>query len=168
MEGLFNTALAMRWAHILTAIVVLGALIFYWLVLVPAARAALSEADAAKLREAIMKRWKPFVHGSILLFILSGLYNFTQVTAPMHDGQPQYHMLFGIKFLLAILVFVGIIVTSSTRAWSVKLRENGLVWSGLLIVGLAIVLIGGAMKQMPNAAPETPAPIESEAPATEE
>jgi len=36
----------------------------------------------------------------VALLLISGLYNYLAVTRVQHAGQPLYHMLFGIKFLL--------------------------------------------------------------------
>lgn len=149
MDTTLALAAAMRWIHILAAVTVAGSIFFYVIVLRPAMRKSLDPAQSASLRDAMMRRWKMLVHPSILLFLVSGFYNYLQVTAPLHNEQPLYHALFGVKFLLAILLFALAIVLTSTRAWSVRWRESGAAWIVLTLVTVAVVLIGGVMKVMP-------------------
>ncbi len=149
-------ALAMRWIHVLCAVAVGGSILFHWLILRPAANKSLTPDQHRALRDAIMKRWKMMIHPSIVLFLISGFYNYIKVTAPLHDGQGLYHALFGVKFLVSIAAFALAIVLTSTRKWSEKWRDGRLGWT-LLAVGIVVlVLIGGYMKRMPNAASVAP------------
>ena len=59
-----------RWTHIGTAIVLVGGTCFMRFVLAPAA-SQLPDAEHAKLKELIMGKWKRFVHGGIVLFLVS-------------------------------------------------------------------------------------------------
>ena len=45
-----------------------------------------------------------FIHFGILLFIVSGFYNFARAI-PGHKGDGLYHALMGTKILLALLLF---------------------------------------------------------------
>lgn len=143
--------LLMRWTHVGTAIVVVGALVFYLLVYVPIAKRVLSEEERERLREPLMRRWKMFIHPPIVLFLISGFYNYIFVTSALHQGQGLYHALFGVKFLLALGIFALLIIMTSTMAWSEKMRKKQGLWSVLLVLGAAIVLLGGFMKVMPQA-----------------
>ena len=117
MESEFLLALLMRWIHIVTAVVLAGGLFYYRFVFTPVAQKALSEEEREKLHEPLMRRWKLFVHPPIVLFLVSGFYNYLAVTRFLHEGQPLYHILFGIKFMLALGVFTIAIVVTSTMAW---------------------------------------------------
>ena len=139
----------MRWIHMLSAIAVAGGIFFYVLVLRPALAKALAPEHAAMLREPLMRRWKLIVHPSIVLFLLSGFYNYLVVTSPMHEGQGLYHALFGVKFLLSLALFGFAIVLTSTRTWSARWRESRGAWLALTLITLAVVLLGGVMKVMP-------------------
>ena len=143
--------LLMRWIHVGTAIVVVGGLIFYRLVFVPVAEKVLSEEERGRLWEPLMRRWKMFIHPAIVLFLVSGFYNYMFVTSALHQGQGLYHALFGVKFLLALGLFGLSIVMTSTMSWSEKLRQKRVLWSVLLVLGTTLVLIGGFMKVMPTA-----------------
>ena len=144
--------LLMRWIHVGTAIVVVGGLIFYRLVFAPVAERILSEEERERLREPLMRRWKMYIHPPIILFLISGFYNYFFVTSAQHQGQGLYHALFGMKFLLALGVFALLIVMTSTMDWSQKLRKNQALWSVLLVLTAVVVLLGGYMKVMPKAA----------------
>lgn len=139
----------MRWIHMLSAIAVAGGIFFYVVVLQPAMARALSSEQVSALREFVMRRLKMIVHPSIVLFLASGFYNYLAVTSPMHEGQGLYHALFGVKFLLSVVVFGLAIVLTSTRPWSARWRENRRAWLALTLITLAVVLIGGVMKLMP-------------------
>ena len=144
--------LVMRWIHILSAIVALGGAIFIRFVMMPSAQQVLEDETHAKLRAAITRRWMKFVHTCILLFLISGFYNYLVVLRPIHDGQAIYHALFGIKFLLALVVFALAVALTSLKPWSEKLRANAKFWMMLLVV-LAVIIVGisGALKFIPPA-----------------
>lgn len=153
MDSVALTPLIMRWMHILCAVVTGGGILFYWLALAPAMRKVLAPEQATALLGAVMGRFKIYVHVSILLFLVSGFYNYMVVLRPLHDGQAIYHALFGVKFLLAIVVFALAVVLTSTRPWSAKLRAGKVGWLVLSVGVTAIVLIGGYMKLIPAVKP---------------
>lgn len=150
MEASLVAALVMRWLHILSAIALVGSVLFYWYALRPVVATVLTEDQREPFRNALVRRWRMLVHPPILFFLISGFYNYLAVTRFQHEDQPLYHALFGVKFLLALGVFgLGIAVTS-TRSWSTNLRIKPGIWAALLITSLAVVLIGGYMKVMPK------------------
>lgn len=145
----FALKLIMRWIHILCAILLLGGTAFVWMVLRPVAGSVLDADTHAKLREAVAKKWKVLMMIYVTGFLVSGFYNFLAVTRFEHDGQPQYHMLFGIKFLLAMAVFALAMMLSSSKGYAEKMRANGHLWLGLTVaLGILVVLIAGYMKVM--------------------
>ncbi|MCC6696295.1 MAG: hypothetical protein IT365_11750 [Candidatus Hydrogenedentes bacterium] len=148
-------ALIMRWAHILSAVTAVGGVFFMRFVLMPSAQAALSQEAHESLRAAILKRWQHVVHTCILLFLVSGFYNYLLITRHLHEDQPIYHMLFGIKFILALAVFTLALMLSSTRPWSAAVRANARFWLAVLAL-LSVVIIG--MSGVMRALPHTPSP----------
>ena len=144
--------LLMRWMHILAAIVALGGSFFVRFVLMPSAHQVLDDKTHGELRAAVTRRWMRFVHTCILLFLVSGFYNYLVIQAPAHHGQPMYHMLFGIKFLLALVVFALAVALTSLKPWSEKLRANAKLWLGVLVaLAIVIVLISGYLRAIPHA-----------------
>ena len=141
--------LLVRWRHIFGAIFLLGVAFYLRMVLMPAAAENLEGESAQKLRQGVMARWRKILPVLILVLIVSGLYNFMAVTRFAHEGQPQYHMLFGIKFILAFAVFMLASMLSGKKAISQKLQQNAALWVGITIaMGIAIVMIAGYMKMM--------------------
>jgi len=142
--------LIMRWIHILTAIVAVGGSFFLRVVLMPAASAVLSREEHNKLRPVLLRRWQKVVHVCIALFLLSGLYNYLAVTRHLHEGQPLYHALFGVKFLLALGIFTLAVLLTSLKPYTERLRTNSRFWLSLLLtLAFLVVLISGYMKQIP-------------------
>lgn len=138
-------AVLMRWLHIGASIAAVGGSAFLWLVFLPAAKRTLTPETFAELRAAMHRRWAMVVHCSILLFLVSGFYNYLFVTRFGKEG--AYHMLFGIKFLLALVVFALAIGITSRMSWAEGMRANPRLWTGVLLVfASAVVLVGGYMK----------------------
>lgn len=141
--------LIMRWTHVICAIIVVGGLFYTRFVVAPALRSTLSDEDRARLHETLMNKWKPLLAMCMLLFLASGFYSYLFVTRFDHVEQPLYHALFGIKLLLAMLLFALAFVVSSTMDWSDKLRENRLMWTLVVLVMFVVVLIAGFLRTMP-------------------
>ena len=156
--------LLLRWAHILAAIVAMGALVFARFGLVP----ALGDLDAPtrdRIHEAIRRRWLPWVIGAIAVLLASGLANFLLFNARVKaegwaDGawmrQTSYHALFGAKFLLAMVTFYfasALVGRGEGTRW---VREDRAKWLTVTLgCMLAVVLLSGWMRQLhtgPNTA----------------
>ena len=135
-----------RWVHVGTAIVIVGGTVFVRFILMPAA-AGLPDAEHAALRERLMSRWKMVVHTGVLLFLLSGFYNYLAVMLPQHRGDKLYHALLGTKIILAFVVFfVAIALTGRSKGTQV-FRQNARTWLGVNIVLAALIVgISGFLK----------------------
>jgi len=128
-----------RFAHVGTAIVVLGGSIFMRFVLMPAANQLPTEAHD-QLRAAVLAKWKRFVHGGIAVFLLSGFYNYMRLM-PGHRGDKLWHMLIGIKMLLALVVFfLASALVGKSKAFE-GLRQQRAKWLGIVIF-LSLVIVG--------------------------
>ena len=156
--------LLLRWAHVLAAIVAMGALVFARFGLVP----VLGELDSAtrdRVHEAIRRRWLPWVIGAITVLFASGLANFLLFNARVKaegwgDGtwmrQTSYHALFGAKFLLAMVAFYFASALVGRGAGTRWVREERAKWLSVTVgCMLAVVLLSGWMRQLhtgPNVA----------------
>ena len=136
-----------RWVHIYTSIVIVGGTVFLRFVLAPAAASALPDAEHSALRERVVGIWKRFVHAGILLFLLSGFYNYLAVTRPNHKGDALYHALMGGKILLAFVVFfLGSALVGKSSAFQ-KIRDKRNAWLSVVIILAAIIVgIAGFLK----------------------
>ena len=156
--------LLLRWAHVLAAIIAMGALAFARFGLVP----ALGDFDAAtrdRIHDAIRRRWLPWVIGAITVLLASGLANFLLFNARVKaegwaDGewmrQTSYHALFGVKFLLAMVAFYFASALVGRGAGTQWVRDDRTKWLSVTLgCMLAVVLLSGWMRQLhtgPNVA----------------
>jgi uncharacterized membrane protein len=168
-------ALLLRWIHIASATLAIGAPFFVRFALLPAAGKALDDAAHQKLRAAINSRWSRFVYILITLFIITGLITFlvplrvdgVLVTARWKDFSPAdkqlYHMVFGIKMLAALgIFFLASVLAGKTETFA-PLRKKAKLFLSVLLVLAAILLVcsstlrylprGGQPVEIRNAAP---------------
>lgn len=151
------TLLALRWAHVLAAIVMMGGLVFARFALLPALEAE-ETATRDRIHDAIRRRWLPWVIAAITLLLASGLANFILFNARVKEEgwangawmrQTSYHAIFGVKFLLAMVVFYfasGLVGRGAGTQWMRNARGRWL--SVTLALALGIVLISGWMRQL--------------------
>ena len=145
--------------HLLVAILIAGSVFIQWRAVHPAVT---SEEGGEKVREGIRRRWAPFVHLGSLLLIVTGLYqlmvhglataeyqNENQKT--LDDPGMPYHMLFGIKFLLAMgALFIGSAMVGRSEALA-GIRRNGGMWLGLAVMLIiAVVVISRLLAGLPE------------------
>jgi hypothetical protein len=149
--------LLLRWAHVLAAIIAMGALVFSRFALLP----ALDVLDAAtrdRLHDALRRRWLPWVIGAITVLLASGLANFLLFNGRVRAEQwgaggwmreTSYHALFGVKFLLALVAFYfasGLVGRGSGTQW---IRDDRAKWLSVTLgLMLAVVLLSGWMRQL--------------------
>ena len=149
--------LLLRWAHVLAAIVAMGALVFSRFALLP----TLDSLDAAtrdRIHDQIRRRWLPWVIGAITVLLASGLANFLLFNGRVKaehwgDGTwmraTSYHALFGAKFLLALAAFYfasGLVGRGESTQW---IRNDRAKWLSVTLgLMLAVVLLSGWMRQL--------------------
>lgn len=145
-----------RWFHLAAVIVAVGGTVFIRLVFHPALKSGLPDEAATSVREAVLRRWGRFVHLCIVILIITGTYN-TLVQVPRHPvvpGQmPIYHVLLGIKLILALgLFFIASVLVGRSQTFEGMRRKRPL-WLGVGI-GLAavIVLLSNILKNLPPTA----------------
>jgi len=146
-----------RWAHVGTAIVLIGGSVFMRFALLPAA-AKLSDEEHDKLREGIMSTWRKFIRIGILLFIISGFYNFSRMV-PNHKGDSLYHALVGTKILLAFAVFFLASALAGRSKTFEGMRQNRKKWLTVTVLLAAIIVgISGFVKVRKYTPPVDAAP----------
>lgn len=146
---------ALRWGHILAAIVAVGGLFFARFGLLPGLNAV--DADAqAKIHESIRRSWLPWVILAITLLLVTGLVNLVLFLYRVDeekwaDGlwmkQERYHLLFGIKFLLSMVVFYFASALVGRGQGTQWVRNSRAFWlSFTLLLAVAVVLLSGWMR----------------------
>lgn len=144
MEFFVNAA--SRWIHVSTAIVLIGGTVFMRYVLTPSAE-QISPAEHDRLRELVMATWRKVVRGGILLFLLTGFYNYLAVALPQHPHDKQYHMLMGIKILAALGVFFLAEALVGRSAALAPMRQKRKTWLlVLIVVAFTIVAISSLLR----------------------
>ena len=153
MDPMTYLIILSRWIHVGTAIVVLGGSVFMRFVLMPAA-AQLPDQEHQALRERVLGRWKRFVLVGIVLFLATGFYNYIAVAIPRvseggeaADHAKLYHMLMGIKILLAAAVFFLASALVGRSPALEGFRRDRKKWLGITILLAAIVVaLAGVLK----------------------
>ena len=120
----------MRWLHISSMTALIGGMLYGRIV----------EKQAHETGNLISGKaaaaYRPIVLVSVAGLIVSGLFNL--MTNPGHS--PRYHMLFGIKVLLALHVFaIAFLVTQPVNPRRGRLM-TGAVISGLIILAISAYL----------------------------
>ena len=128
-----------RWAHVGTAVVVVGGSVFMRFILMPSA-AQLPDEQHDALRQRVLGRWKRFVHAGIALFLISGFYNYVRAV-PLHHGDTLYNILLGIKMLVAFVIFFLASVLVGRSARFEPMRRDAKKWL-LVVITLATLVIG--------------------------
>jgi uncharacterized membrane protein len=143
--------LIMRWTHILAAIALAGGTIFRRFALLPAV--AEIPADARQqLATALRTRWSKVVMISSGLLLISGLVNFMLIVTRFDIPKAAfpgslYHMLFGIKFLIALVVFVIAALLTGRTALADRLRQKEKFWLSFnMFLAILLVVLGGLLK----------------------
>jgi len=122
----------MRWLHIASTAALVGGLLFGRLVMAPSV-ASLAPEAGEKMWERAAAAFRPVVIAAICFLVISGIYNI--LSNPGHT--PKYHMLLGIKLLLALHVFaVSLLITRPVNPRRVRMM-TGTVISGLIIIAIA-------------------------------
>lgn len=176
MDSTTLLSLVLRWAHVLAAIVALGGIVFARHALLPAL-GELSPADRDRMHEAMRRRWLPWVIGAITVLVASGLANFLIFNARVKASPEEwggtwmrdtsYHALFGVKFLIAMVMFYFASALVGRGAGTQWVRDDRARWGGVtLVLGVIVVLISGWMRQL-HTGPNAPAAtVPASAPAT--
>jgi uncharacterized membrane protein len=128
----------MRWLHLSSVVTLIGGIFYARFVMTPAGHTLSPDARTA-LDEAAAARFRPIMFAGIAGLLVSGIYNY--LLKPGHS--PLYHMLFGVKILLALHVFsVAILVTAPKN--SRRARQL----FGAAVSGLTIILISAYLKSI--------------------
>jgi putative copper export protein len=128
----------MRWLHFSSMAALVGGILYGRFVMTsslggldPSARAAFDRRAAAGYR--------PLVLAAVIGLIVSGTYNL--LTNPGHT--PKYHMLLGVKLMLALHVFaVAFLITQPENPRRARMM------TGTLISGLAILAISAYLRRI--------------------
>jgi uncharacterized membrane protein len=135
----------MRWAHIASAVVLIGGILYARAVAFPALANAGEDDGPGPLFERLTLRYRPMVYAAIAGLVVSGLYNFL-----IHRGHTRYfYTWFGIKILLALHVFAAsILAVRPSEATPQEETRRLRRMTGVVVSGLLIILISAYLRRI--------------------
>jgi uncharacterized membrane protein len=142
--------LLLRYMHILGAITLMGGTIFMRFALRPVVVQMPPDARAT-LHEEVRRRWAKFVMVATLLLLVSGIANLALAGRNEYEpvlGMPKgYHMVVGIKLLLALPIFFIAAILMGRTSLAKRMQASAEMWMNLnLTLALVMVLIGGGLR----------------------
>jgi hypothetical protein len=140
-------ALLSRLAHIFSAVILAGGLVYMRMMVVPPRERATVAGDSAdRYFFGLRGRWATCVMICATFLLASGLYNYiAKVRAEKFDM--AYHALFGAKFVLGLFVIFAASVVGGRSAGAQKARDRMRAWLNLAIaVAVVVILIGSTMR----------------------
>jgi len=141
MGSLFWFNVFTRWLHLTSAVVGVGALIFWRLVLIPAEQTR-DAPGRQKLMGDILPPFRRIVHSALGLLLLTGGYNFW-VAIPKVGAltyRALYHSIIGTKIVLVLVLFGMVTSELSSSPASGNMQEGRRRWVTLIII-LALVIL---------------------------
>jgi putative copper export protein len=136
--------IVLRWSHILGGILLAGGLYYQWWV-----RPRGSDEDRnlyQSWQDRTRRRWSVVVMLATLLLLISGLAN-TALISIGYRLPGYYHLLLGIKLLLALVVFFLAAALAGRSALAQRLRADSGRWLSILaLLNLLIIGLAGVMK----------------------
>jgi hypothetical protein len=152
-DSLFWLFLILRYMHILGAIALMGGTIFMRFALRPVVVGMPPEARAA-FHEQVRSRWAKFVMVATLLILVSGVTNLAMASRFTFEEKPfgvSYHMLVGVKFLLALPIFFIAAALMGRSNMGKRMQANAELWMNInLTLALVMVLMGGLLRFVPR------------------
>ena len=149
-DPLFPLLLLLRYMLILGAIALMGGTIFMRFALRPVV-VGLPTDTKATIHDQVRSRWSRFVMLASALLLISGIFNLA--LAGRYDFEPVlgmpkgYHMVVGIKFLLALPIFFIAALMTGRSSLAKRVQANAELWMNVnLTLALLMVLIGGYLK----------------------
>ncbi len=125
-------AIFFRWLHVMSACVLIGSVFFYQ-VLLPAGTAAMEPG----VREAAERRWrrgfKLTVHITLLMFLISGVYNAIRNWSIYKIHSPLIHSAFGLHMLLGLGAITLLMIVLAGREPKAG-RAGWIRWALILLV----------------------------------
>ncbi|QDU95082.1 Cytochrome oxidase subunit II [Lignipirellula cremea] len=134
-----------RWAHILSAIALVGGAMFMRFAFLPGAE-FLSEENRETLAQEIRKRWSKVVMAAAGFLVLSGIFNMV-MTMKTWELPKFYHPVIGIKMLLGIVVLLLASMLVGRSPAAAKMQKNLKFWLSLnLVLAVTVVCLGGFLR----------------------
>lgn len=144
---------ALRWLHIVGAVVAVGGAVFIRFVLLPSA-ATLPEEQRQPFRAEVIRRFGKLFLAAIGILFLTGFANYIIYEMPQHREQGVYHGIIGAKILFAIgVAFIGSALVGRSPAFE-GIRRRAPRWLAInILLALVIIALAGIARQIPTTGP---------------
>ncbi len=136
--------IAMRYLHIVSAIVAVGGLAFAAFCLTPAVR-VLDDSFRASVMKLVQLRFRRVVWVAIFGLIVTGTYNWVRAAEAYKVMGAKGNALIGTKVLLAMVLFS--IVAAESVGW-LSPKKPGVLTSVKLLLAAAVILLGSILRKM--------------------
>ena len=151
MDEMFWLNVVVRWVHVASAVVALGATLAMRFVVLPALSGL---PNAGEVMGALRGRVKRLVHAALGLLLISGFYNYIVVAIPAVRAEREagvqgfqlYHPVMGVKILLSLVLVAVAIVLLSPREMEAGSRKKMLTVNS--VIGLAILLLAAYLRRL--------------------
>jgi hypothetical protein len=146
-EPIQYVLLGLRYMHILGAIAMMGGTIFALFAVIPAL-GVLPDSQRLELHGQLRRKWSRVVRVASALLLLSGIANLG-IYGAMYEFPTfrPYHMVAGIKFLLALPIFFLAELLTGKSKLALRIQEQPKFWLSVnLALALSMVLIGGTLR----------------------
>jgi uncharacterized membrane protein len=155
MQTIDLVALVLRWFHILAGMTAVGGMIFIRCVVVPS-RDAISTESFQSLHGAMRPRWFKIVTAAIGTLLITGFINFG-IISYLYNLPKWYHPVWGVKFLIAMVIFFLSSVMAGRSALADRFRQNIRFWLNLnIFLAVVVVCLSGVLK-IADKKPKNPA-----------
>jgi uncharacterized membrane protein len=147
--------LLLRWIHIFAAITAVGGTVFMRYALVPSVQVLPDDARKT-LHDKVRSRWAKIVMLCIAFLLISGFINFFLFmgdtrTPPWAEWKASYHklynMVFGIKTLIAFVIFIiASALVGRAKAFE-PIRKNAKMWLTVnVVLAMIVVALSGVLR----------------------
>lgn len=140
----------LQWLHVIAAVLAVGGVFFMRFILCPALKKLPPDQEPAKkqILHGVSRGFKIVIHSSIAVLLLTGLYRYIH-TLDQTKGWKEYQMLFGIKFLFAMVLFVVAIMLTLPSQQPNYFQRNRDKWLWVnFVLGALIILLSATLRRM--------------------
>jgi uncharacterized membrane protein len=149
-DGTFWPMLGSRIIHILGAIVLVGGL-FYLRFIISPVDTPPGTAPVDQLFGGRRATWAKWVGIATALLLVTGFYNYIMIIKQNERMASSYHMVAGMKMLLAIVVFLLAALLAGRTAVADAMRQKWRTWLTLcLVLGIVTVAVGSFLRTYPR------------------
>lgn len=149
-DGMYALQLLSRLGHILGAIILVGGLFYIRQILRPTGESS-GTTSADVLFGGSRASWAKWVGITTALLLATGLLNYVLMIKQHEKLATSYHMLVGMKMLVALVVFMLASLLAGRTAAADSLRQKWRMWLTLcLLLAILTVAFGSVLRTYPR------------------